>query len=70
MNDLRCMVGLHTGQREGGTMMFTCPRCRRSFWQRKDYSEITRYADILIENGQADEAQQLVREAVSKGKTR
>lgn len=65
-----CMLGRHTGQREGGTMMFTCPRCGGSFWQRKDYSAITRYADMLIALGQADEALRFVRDAVRKGKTR
>jgi uncharacterized C2H2 Zn-finger protein len=64
MKDLRCIFGLHTGQREGGTMVFYCPRCERSFWQRRDYSHVTAAADRLIEQGRSDEARTLVREAL------
>lgn len=51
-----CRLGRHTGQREGGTMMFTCPRCGESFWQRHDFSGVTAFADRLIDEGRPDDA--------------
>jgi uncharacterized C2H2 Zn-finger protein len=61
---LLCVIGIHTGQREGGTMMFTCPRCRRSLWQRKDYSHLTRAADAAIDRGDRAAAERIVREGL------
>lgn len=66
MKSLRCILGRHTGRREGGTMMFTCPRCRGSFWQTRDYSHVTRAADALIAQDRADEAHELVRRKVGR----
>lgn len=59
------MIGRHTGQSDGGTMMFTCPRCRRSFWQPRDYSRATREADELIDAGDFDGARRVVRDALA-----
>jgi uncharacterized C2H2 Zn-finger protein len=66
MKSLRCIVGLHTGQREGGTMMFYCPRCETSHWQRHDYSATTMRADRLIDEGRYDEAHEIVRHEVGR----
>ncbi len=62
---LRCRVGLHTGQERGGTLMFTCPGCGGAFWQRRDYSHITRQADAMIDRGDTDGAERLVRDALA-----
>lgn len=67
---LLCRFGRHTGQADGGTLMFTCPRCGGSFVQPVDYSDVTRYADMLIENGQGEEALRFARDAVRKGRRR
>lgn len=63
---LRCALGLHTGQAEGGTMMFTCPRCGGSFWQRADMSDVTRAADAMLDAGRVDDANAYVREEVKR----
>jgi uncharacterized C2H2 Zn-finger protein len=61
---LKCRLGRHKGQSDGGTMCFTCPNCGGSFWQKRDYSAVTAQADRLIEAGRADDAEKLVREAL------
>lgn len=61
---IRCILGRHTGQAQGGTLMFTCPRCRGSFFQRDDYSAVERKADVLIDAGRTDDALRLVRDAL------
>jgi uncharacterized C2H2 Zn-finger protein len=62
---LRCRLGRHTGQQDGGTMVYMCPRCGGSYWQPHDYSAVTRYADLLIANGQSEEALRFARDAVA-----
>lgn len=42
-----CQLGRHTGQADGGTMMFTCPRCGGSHNMRA----ITVAADMRVEAG-------------------
>ena len=64
---LRCKLGRHTGQENGGTMVFTCSRCGGSFWQTKDYSAVTARADRLIDAGRGEEALDLARDAVKRG---
>lgn len=66
MKPLRCMLGRHTGQKQGGTMMFLCPRCGGSYWQTKDFSAVTRRADFLIRTGHAEEGRELARKAVER----
>lgn len=58
-----CIIGRHAGQEDGGTMMFTCPRCKGSFWQPHDYSAVTSAADRLIDQGDHEGAERLVRSA-------
>lgn len=65
MKDPRCIFGRHTGQADGGTMMFTCPRCHESFWQRCDYSHVTRAANAAIDRGDFAEAKRIRREGLS-----
>lgn len=51
MKSVRCAIGVHIGQENGGTMMFWCPRCETSQWQKKDMSRITAEADKRIDQG-------------------
>lgn len=48
---LLCKLGRHVGQETGGTMMYTCPRCKGSFWQTQDMSHISAAADLRIAAG-------------------
>lgn len=51
-------------------MMFTCPDCRRSFWQTRDMSHITAAADARIAAGDrsaVDWAHEQVRRTVEGG---
>lgn len=61
---LRCKLGRHRGQEDGGTMAFTCPRCGGSFWQPDDHSTVTAAADAMAAAGDLDGAMRMVREAV------
>lgn len=53
---LRCKFGRHTGQKQGGTMCFECPRCGGTFWQREDFRTVTALADARIARGEGDAA--------------
>lgn len=64
-----CVVGLHTGQRDGGTLMYTCPRCTKFRWQTRDYSAVTRRGDALIDEGRGDEALHYAQDKVRRGDT-
>lgn len=64
LRPLRCMIGRHTGQENGGTMKFTCPRCGGSFWQPADFRATTALADRMIEGGQADEALEMAQQTI------
>lgn len=52
---LLCRLGRHTGQAQGGTMMFTCPRCKRSLWQplrhRDRLRAVETEADLRLASG-------------------
>lgn len=64
---LLCRLGRHTGQAQGGTLMYTCPDCRGSFWQTHDFSAVTAEADARIAAGDhsaVDWAQDEVRRTV------
>jgi uncharacterized C2H2 Zn-finger protein len=63
---IRCLLGRHTGQKEGGTMMFTCPRCGGSFWQKHDLRAVTAHADRLIDAGRSDEALDYARREIKR----
>lgn len=52
---LRCRLGRHTGQENGGTMVFTCPRCGGSFWQAPDVRDLTGPADARLTAGEDPE---------------
>lgn len=64
MKDARCVLGRHTGQENGGTMMFTCPRCRGSYMQPLDFSHVATEADTMIAQGDVSGALRMVRSAV------
>jgi uncharacterized C2H2 Zn-finger protein len=61
-----CKAGRHTGQAQGGTLMFTCPRCKRSFWQVEDYSDLTRLGDEMIDRGDIEGAKAMVRRELTR----
>lgn len=63
----RCKLGRHKGQENGGTMMFTCPNCGGSYWQRGDYRAVTALADSMIAQGRGDEALSMAQDAVRRG---
>lgn len=66
MKDLRCVLGRHTGQKEGGTLMFTCRRCKGSFWQRADFSDVQVLCDKLIAQGHGREALRVAQDEVRR----
>jgi uncharacterized C2H2 Zn-finger protein len=66
VKSIRCMLGRHTGQAEGGTLMFWCPRCEESFWQEKDLRHIQANADFMIEHGQCDQALDVAQAEIRK----
>lgn len=47
-------------------MMFTCPRCGGSFWQRADMSHVTARADAMIAAGRSEEALAYARDAIKR----
>lgn len=70
MKSVRCKLGKHIGQAQGGTMMFTCSRCGGSFWQRGDYRAVTALADQLIADGKGHEAVRFAHDVVRATKGR
>lgn len=66
MSRLVCWFLGHKGQKEGGTVIFTCPRCGGVFFQRHDFSAVTKRADALISEGQSEEALRLAREEIQR----
>lgn len=48
------------------TMMFTCPRCRKSFWQRHDFRAVNVLADAMIAEGRPTEALAFAREEIQR----
>lgn len=52
---LRCRLGRHIGHEAGGTVMFTCTRCKRPHWQPERYRRklraVEREADLRVAGG-------------------
>jgi hypothetical protein len=63
---LRCRLGRHTGQAEGGTAMYTCPRCGGSYWQTVSMRDVQETADMMINAGRTDEALEYARREIRR----
>ena len=61
MKDIRCLLGLHTGANSpgAGLIMYTCPRCKGSFWQRHDHRAALAAADAAILRDDLEAAEEI-----------